>query len=336
MRTGAVPFLCLAILALPGIACGQNPPPLQEKAPPNEKQILDKLTKMIKQVEPVRPTDPLPVPTPPKVDLPPAGPPAPGRPAPPLAQSLVPTQPPSLDSPPQLPPTPIIPSQEGNARPVEPTTPPPEKPAIPTPPYVMLRVVLNKNVTLNHVAKDLVEAVAHLRERTGIHFVLDPAVRAADANRSPVVLKATEVPLSSALNAVLTQHRLGYAVVGETIFITTERSADNLRLRQLVHFEVNGVPLKTVVQQLSAYSGVNVVIDPRLRSTKVENEPITLSVPHDVAVHNAVRLLAEFANLKAVPVGNVLVITTPEYAARINEVRPSQNVVGVSGVAVEY
>jgi hypothetical protein len=195
-------------------------------------------------------------------------------------------------------------------------------------------MALNNTVTLNHTAKDFAEAVAHLRERTGIYFVLDAAAfPAPGANCSPVVLKVTDVPLCSALNSVLTPYHLGYAVFGETVIITTQQSAHNLRMRQLVHFEVNGVPLKTVLQQLSAYSGVNVVIDPRLRASKVEDEPVTLNVPHDVAVYNAIRLLAEFANLKAVQVGSVLVLTTPEFAARINEDRPASNVLGVSGLS---
>jgi hypothetical protein len=182
---------------------------------------------------------------------------------------------------------------------------------------------LTQKVTIDHVAKDLPEAVAHLRERTGVYFVLDAtAVRAQDANPSPVVLKATDQPLYMALNGILSQHRLSYAAVGELMIITEERSADNLRLRQLVQSDLQGVPLKTALQQLSSYAGVNIIIDPRLRNTKVENEPIWLQV-RDVSVYNAVRLLTEFTNQKLVRIGNVLVVTSPEYAARMEQEVPS-------------
>src|SRR5207248_3269140 len=124
------------------------------------------------------------------------------------------------------------------------------------------RDVLNKPITLNHTAKDFPEALAHLRERTGIHFILDPAAlrggpNAPEGNRPPILFKTTDVRLRVALSDVLTQHHLGYAVVGETVLITTDREAGNLRLRQLVQIDVKDAPLKTVLRQLGADTGVN-------------------------------------------------------------------------------
>jgi hypothetical protein len=186
-----------------------------------------------------------------------------------------------------------------------------------------LRYLLTQKVTIDHVAKDLPEAVTYLRERTGVYFVLDATtIRAQDANPSPVVLKATDMPLYMALNGMLSQHRLSYAAVGELMIITDERAADTLRLRQLVQSDLQGVPLKTALQQLSSYAGVNIILDPRLRNTKLENEPVWLQV-RDVSVYNAVRLLAEFTNQKLVRIGNVLVVTSPEHAARMDQEAPS-------------
>jgi hypothetical protein len=198
--------------------------------------------------------------------------------------------------------------------------PTPSQPPAAEPPHVRIRNVLNKTTALDISAKDFAEAVKLLRDRTGVQFVLDPTVSV----NIPVVIKSTGVSLRTALNGVLTQYHLGYVVVGETVLITNEQEAASQRLRQLVQIEANGQPLKTVLQQLSADTGVNVVLDPRLRSTKAEDEKITLKV-QEVAVHNAARLLAEFANLKAVQVGTVLVITTPEYAVRISQENPPVN-----------
>jgi hypothetical protein len=220
--------------------------------------------------------------------------------------------------------------------PVDPPLAPVPNPATPAPAHVRIRDVMNKPITLNLTAKDFPEALAHLRERTGVHFVLDPAalrvLNAPEGNRPPIVFKVTGVPLRVALSDVLTQHYLGYAVVGETVLITTDREAGNLRLRHLVQIDVKNVPLKTILHQLGADTGVNVVIDPRMRSTKVESEPITLRV-QEVALHNAVRLLAEFANLRSVQVGDVLVITSPEFAARMLQDNSSPGVVGAGGLS---
>jgi len=329
MRTGAVLLVCLAAT---GLACAQTPPPLPERgksdAPATEKQILEKLTKMIKQVEAQSPQEKSsPSAKPANVVVPP---PVPVQtiPSPAVPPPVLPT--PRPIDPPFPPPSPVPPTAEATKPPL-----PPVKKGAAAPAHVRIRDVLNNPITLNYIAKDVPAALAHLRERTGVLFILDAAARRelntpAAENPPPVVLKATNVPLRNALNAALTQQRLGYAVVGETVVITTEKAAGSLRLRQLVQIDVGGAPLKTVLQHLSADTGVSVVIDPRLSATKVGNEPITLNV-QEVAVHDAVRLLAEFANLKAVQVGNVLVLTSPENAARMNQANPTPTVVGVSG-----
>jgi hypothetical protein len=335
MRTRAALFFCLAVIGLPGLACAQSPPPIPERGssdkPATEKQILEKLTKMIKQVEGERPKLPLHEPTPTTVTQPPTPPaPIPPTPTAPLAPTVPQIPPGGAPLTPWTPPIQVAPVDP----PLPPMPNPVPNPVAPTPAHVRIRDVLNKPITLNHTAKDFPEALAHLRERTGVHFVLDPAalrvLNAPEGNRPPIVFKATDVRLRVALSDVLTQHYLGYAVVGETVLITTDREAGNLRLRQLVQIDVKNTPLKTVLRQLGADTGVNVVLDPRLRSAKLESEPITLNV-QEVALHNAVRLLAEFANLRSVQVGDVLVVTTPEHAARMCHDNPTPAVVNVSG-----
>jgi hypothetical protein len=333
MRTRAGLILSLAAIGLPGLACAQAPLPVPERGasdkPATEKQILEKLSKMIKQVEGERPK--LPVPELSSMVVQPPSHPLPIPPAPtaPLSTTI-----------PQIPPAPgpmTPPRLPTHAPPVDPPIASVPNPAVPAPAHVRIRDALNKPITLNHTAKDFPEALAHLRERTGVHFVLDPAAlrgqNTPEGNRPPIAFKVTDVPLRVALSNVLTQHYLGYAVVGEMVLITTDREAGSLRLRQLVQVDVKNVPLKTVLCQLGADTGVNVVLDPRLRSAKVESEPVSLHV-QEVALHNAVRLLAEFANLRSVQVGDVLVLTTPEYAARMLQENLNPAVVGVNGVSL--
>ncbi len=329
MRTGVVLPLCLALSALPGLACAQAVPPVQEPTrstgKATEKQILEKLDKMIKQVEVQKDVGVPAVPPPPQTK--------PG-PSPTERVNPVPLPPTSTIPPPPAekaidPLTPSAPKQLGASlpspaapvgQPLPPAqvpTPTPPQPPGPPPAHVRIRNLLNNTTALDISAPNFTEAVKLLRDRTGVQFVLEPTVSV----NAPVVIKSTGVSLRTALNGVLTRYRLGYVVVGETVLITDEQEAAGLRLRQLVQVEANGQPLRDVLRQLSNDTGVNVVLDPRLRSSKAGDEKITLNV-QEVAVHNAARLLAEFANLKAVTVGTVLVITTPENAARMTQENP--------------
>jgi type II secretory pathway component HofQ len=84
-------------------------------------------------------------------------------------------------------------------------------------------------------------------------------------------------------------------------------------LLPLVHVSAEAKPLEKVLQEVAKQSGYNVVLDPR--SADKGATPIKANL-NNVPVDNAVRLLADMADLKMVQMGNILYVTTAENAAK--------------------
>jgi hypothetical protein len=187
-----------------------------------------------------------------------------------------------------------------------------------------IRAALNQKVTLDFESTSLSEVVAHLRTKTKIPFTLDTPLLnnlgLIDGGNNPQPqgptfrLKAKNVPVRQALRRMLEPFSLGFAVVGEGVFISTEEQVSFRQFTQRVSVDAQGVALSKVLQQLADQTGVNVMIDQRVE--KQAERSVTAQFD-DVPVDSAVRLVSEVANLKAMQVDNVLLITTPENAEKI-------------------
>jgi hypothetical protein len=188
-----------------------------------------------------------------------------------------------------------------------------------------IRASLNKKTSLDFESASLGEAVAHLRSKTRIPFTLDtPLLNNLGLNdvgnnnlQAPTFrLKGTNVPVRLALRKMLEPYNLGFAIVGDSVFISTEEQAAYRQFTQRVNVDVQGIPLAKVLQQLADETGVNVLIDQRVEK---QAERVVTAQIDDVPVDSAVRLVTEVVNLKAMQVDNVLLITTPEHASKIRQ-----------------
>ncbi len=106
---------------------------------------------------------------------------------------------------------------------------------------------------------------------------------------------------------ILNQYNLAYAIVGDSVVITTEEMAIYRQLKQRVSLDLEKVPMATALKNLAKETATNLLIDGR--ATKDAQNPVSLQV-EDVPLDTAVRLVTEAAGLKAVRLGNVVLVTT--------------------------
>jgi hypothetical protein len=131
----------------------------------------------------------------------------------------------------------------------------------------------------------------------------------------PVLLK---VALQSVLNqfeSTNNEGRLAFAIVEGRVLIGPPRTLRETVLTQPVSIEAESVPLRTILKQLSDRTGVNLVLDPRLKE-----EPKATVEVHEMALTTAVSLLAEMSDLNVVRLpDDGFFLTTKERGDRIRK-----------------
>lgn len=186
-------------------------------------------------------------------------------------------------------------------------------------PAEKLRKALDQPVTLDIPDQPLAQALNVLREKTKINFVLDAQVQMLaqmDPNQTqPVSLHVRDTRLKTALRSLISRNNLTYAIVGDTIVITTEELAMYRQLRQRVSLDLDAVPLARAVRDLARETGANLVVDGKVE--KEAGKKVSLQLD-DVPLETAIRLLCENVGLKTVRMGNVLYVTSK---ANANELR---------------
>src|SRR5947209_966752 len=213
-----------------------------------------------------------------------------------------------------------------------PVPPAPEKPR-PDAGQDAIRQALEQTLTLEFAEQPLPIALAQLSEQTKLNIVLDRASlmqQGQDPNELPVSVRLKDVKLRSGLRALLAQHNLGYASLGDALLVTTKDNAYQQQVRQHVNLDVDNQPLAAALKQLERATGTNLKLDPR--TANAAQTKVTLQL-EDVPLETAVRLLAELAGLKPVRLDNVLFVTTEE---RADKLRPDATPAAVpASVAVE-
>jgi hypothetical protein len=182
-----------------------------------------------------------------------------------------------------------------------------------------IKKALDQPTDLDVSDQPLPLAIAQLREQTKINFVIDRQAIAnmgIDPDSTPINVKLQNVKLRAALRTLLGQYSLTYAVIGDTVVITSEEMAMYRQLRQRVSVDLDRVQLVTALKQLSRETSTNLVIDPRVH--KESQTPVTLQL-EDVPLETAVRLLAEMAGLRPVRMGNVMFVTTKANATELRQ-----------------
>jgi len=173
------------------------------------------------------------------------------------------------------------------------------------------------DVTLEQLP--LEQALQQLGEKAKINFVIDRFTfqnMGFDLNSMEVNTKLSGVKLRSALRTILSQHNMGYAILGDTVLVTTEDMAIHRQMRQRVSVDVDKMTMAQALKQLSRETGSNLMLDSRL--TKEAQTPVTLQID-DVPLDTAVKLLAHMSGLRTVRVGNVMFVTTKETADEMRQ-----------------
>jgi hypothetical protein len=132
----------------------------------------------------------------------------------------------------------------------------------------------------------------------------------------PVTVKLKDAKARTALRSILSPYNLGFAIIGDTVLISTDEMVMQRQMKQRVSIDLNKVDLAAALKQLSKDTATNVLLDTRVTG-KEAKATVTLQLD-DVPLDTAVKLVAEAGGLKPVQVGNVMLVTTKALA---NEMR---------------
>lgn len=188
-----------------------------------------------------------------------------------------------------------------------------------------VREKLESNVTLDGFEANtpLKEALGFISERYGIQIMmeLDPLKKERDIedpDAQPVRLnKVVNVPLRMVVQTLLKQASAQHVVDPDGVLWVVPASA-NVAERILKHPVCEAVqrkPLADALHDLSDRYGVSIVVDERRAGDKAR--AVVTADLQDVTLTEAVRILADLAELKAVAVGRSLIVTTGENARKL-------------------
>ena len=185
----------------------------------------------------------------------------------------------------------------------------------------LIRKVLDAKVNFEFNGLNLPGVLAQLSEDHRVNFVLDKAViqqMGIEPTDLMVEVKLKDVKLRNGLRTMLGQFNLTFAIVGESVIVTTEEQAIYRQLKHRVSVDFDNVPLNKAIKELAQTNGINVVLDPRTMKNKTAESPVTLNVD-DVPFEAVVRLMCEMAGLKPARMGNVIFITTEDRADKLKD-----------------
>jgi type II secretory pathway component GspD/PulD (secretin) len=190
----------------------------------------------------------------------------------------------------------------------------PDAKETPASPAEKIKKQLDQTTTLEIADQPLSLALNQIREQTKINFVIDRFTiqqMGMDPEQMPVSAKLKDVKVRSALRSVLSPYNLGYAIIGDTVLISTDDMVMLRQMRQRVSVDLDKVDLAAALKKLSKETATNLMLDARVgKEAKAE---VSLQL-EDVPLETAVRLVAEMGGLKPVKVGNVLFVTTKALA----------------------
>ncbi|HVS38214.1 MAG TPA: hypothetical protein VMS17_21825 [Gemmataceae bacterium] len=182
-----------------------------------------------------------------------------------------------------------------------------------------LHADLDKVISIDIVGQPLDLAIQMLGEKSHIAFVLDsnPILQAGiqpNMPPTPVSLKMENAKVRTVLRKIVGMYGLSYAVVGDTVVVTTEDAAVARQMGQHINVDISKTDLASALKQLSRDAAVNLVLDPN--QDKAAATKVTLQ-GEDLPLLTAVKLLSEMAGLKTVRMGNTLFVTSKDKATEL-------------------
>lgn len=123
--------------------------------------------------------------------------------------------------------------------------------------------------------------------------------------------------LGAALAQIKTQNATFLIRAGQVEILTKSQAGKEHLLNQTFWADFKNVSLENALDELGDLTGVSVVLDGRAKDMK--KTAITARFRNDVAVQDAVRILAEMADLKLVHLPTGLFVTTVEQAHKFRK-----------------
>jgi hypothetical protein len=185
-------------------------------------------------------------------------------------------------------------------------------------PAEKVRKALDQPIDVDIAEQPMANAINQLKEQTKLNIVLDAmtlAQNGIDINNSPVTVKQTGGKGRAALRAMLDPYHLSYAIIGDSVIITTEDMALYRQLKQKVNVDVEKTAFESALKDLARETVMQILVDKKVN--KEAQTPVTMQL-EDVPLETAVRLLCEQAELKVVRMGNILYVTS---VAKAKELR---------------
>jgi len=102
-------------------------------------------------------------------------------------------------------------------------------------PAERIRKELDQTITIEFADQPLHLALNQLREQTKINFVLDRQTLAQmniDPDQSPIQSKFKDVKVRSVLRSIVGTYNLGYAIIGDTVFVSSDDMAMLKQMQQ--------------------------------------------------------------------------------------------------------
>jgi type II secretory pathway component GspD/PulD (secretin) len=186
-------------------------------------------------------------------------------------------------------------------------------------PAERIKKALDQNISINQEQVSWQNVLDVIKEQTKINIVVDQSTLnqyGITGDHPTISVNLKDVKARKAIQSAISQLHLSYAVVGDHVFISFEENCLARQFRQKVSIEVKDVAIKAVLHNLSRETGVNILLDPRLK-TEAEN-PVSLQLD-DATFDAAVRLLAELAGLKPVRIGSLVFVTSEARADKLKD-----------------
>ena len=184
-------------------------------------------------------------------------------------------------------------------------------------PAEKVKKALDQTTEITLENSSLENAINQLAEAAKVNVVIDRWTiqqLGLDPMQLQVNLKLKDAKISTALRSMLNPYNLSYAVIGDTVVVTTEDMAVYRQLKQRVSVDYDKVQLGNALKKLAKETGTSLIVDSRVQ--KEAEAAVTLQLD-DVPLETAVRLMAESAGLKPVRVGNVLFVTNKANAKEL-------------------
>lgn len=167
------------------------------------------------------------------------------------------------------------------------------------------------------------EALSHIAERYKMTILVDTETFKADQDQPDIegqpvkLMRLPDVKVITALRAIFQQINGDFYIKDDVLTVVPRSYVQAGRVfKHPVDVNFSKRPLAEALTELSDLSGVSVVLDPR---GQADGNLVVTADFRNVPVQDAVRVLANMADMKSVVMDNLLYVTSIENADNLEE-----------------